>query len=105
MSKRVYISADYSAANGDHNVVAELHKWGNDDLHKVDYCDTAQVVSGSVVSDPDCRACDLKAEFNRQINVSSAVIFIIGDIFVTRTMLIIFFSFMLFTQYIMYIFC
>jgi hypothetical protein len=79
MSKRVYISADYSASDGDRNVVEELHKWGNDYLHKVDYCDTAQVVSGSVVNDSDCRACDLKAEFNRQINASSAVIFIIGD--------------------------
>lgn len=79
MSKRVYISADYSIYDGDRNVVDELHKWGNDDRHKVDYCDTAQVVSGSVVNNSDCRSCDLKAEFNRQINASSAVIFIIGD--------------------------
>ena len=80
MSKRVYISADYAEGNGDRNVVEELHKWGNDNLHKVDYYDTAQVVSGSVVeNNPDCRACDLKAEFNRQINASSAVIFVIGD--------------------------
>ena len=79
MGKRVYISADYSEADGDRNVVDELHKWGEDNLHKVDYTDTAKVVSGSVSSDPDCRPCDLKAEFNRQINASSAVIFIIGD--------------------------
>lgn len=79
MSKRVYISADYSAADGDRNVVDELHKWGSDNLHKVDYCDTAQVISGSVANNPDCRACDLKSEFNRQINASSAVIFIIGN--------------------------
>lgn len=79
MSKRVYISADYSVANGDRNVVDELHKWGQDDLHKVDYVDTAQVVSGSVSKDSDCRACDLKDEFNHQINCSSAVIFIVGD--------------------------
>lgn len=72
MSKRVYISADYSEADGDRNVVDELHKWGEDNLHKVDYTDTAKVVSGSVSSDSDCRPCDLKAEFNRQINVSSA---------------------------------
>jgi hypothetical protein len=35
--------------------------------------------SGSVSSDPDCRARDLKAEFNRRINASSAVAFVIGD--------------------------
>lgn len=85
MSKRVYISADYSAEDGDRNVVDELHKWGSDNLHKVDYYDTAQVVSGSVSDDPDCRPCDLKAEFNRQINISSAVIFIIGDKTASRT--------------------
>lgn len=85
MSKRVYISADYSEADGDRNVVDELHKWGEDNLHKVDYVDTAQVVSGSVSSDSNCRPCDLKAEFNNQINVSSAVIFIIGDKTADRT--------------------
>lgn len=79
MSKRVYISADYSEADGDRNVVDELHKWAEDNLHVVDYVDTAQVVSGSVSSDSDCRACDLKGEFNNQINASSVVIFIIGD--------------------------
>ena len=79
MSKRVYISADYAVENGDRDVVEELHKWGKDNLHKVDYVDTAEVVSGSVSNDPDCRPCDLKKEFNKQINVSSAVIFIIGD--------------------------
>ncbi len=85
MSKRVYISADYSADDGDRNVVDELHKWGSDNLHKVDYCDTASVVSGSVADNPDCRACDLKLEFNRQINASSAVIFVIGDKTAIRT--------------------
>ena len=60
MSKRVYISADYSELNGDREVVDELHKWGNDVLHKVDYVDTAEVVSGSVSAAPDCRPCDLK---------------------------------------------
>lgn len=79
MGKKVYISADYSAVDGDRNVVDELHKWANDNLHKVDFCDTAMVTSGSVSEKPDCRACDLKAEFNRQINISSIVIFIIGD--------------------------
>ena len=85
MSKRVYISADYSQLNGDREVVDELHKWGNDALHKVDYVDTAEVVSGSVSADPDCRPCDLKKEFNSQINVSSAVIIIIGDKTASRT--------------------
>lgn len=79
MRKRVYISADYSEVDGDRDIVDELHKWGNDNYHKVDYVDTAQVISGSVVKNQDCRSCDLKKEFNRQINSSSAVIFIIGD--------------------------
>lgn len=85
MSKRVYISADYSEVNGDRDVVEELHKWGKDNLNKVDYVDTAEVVSGSVSRNPDCRPCDLKLEFNRQINVSSAVIFVIGDKTALRT--------------------
>lgn len=79
MRIKVYISADYSEKDGDRNVVEELQKWGNDNLHKVDYVDTAQVVSGSVSKNEDCRPCDLKEEFNRQINASSVVIFIIGD--------------------------
>ena len=36
----------------------------------------AKVVSGSVSVDDDCRPCDLKAEFNRQINASSSANFI-----------------------------
>lgn len=79
MSKRVYISADYSPNNGDRNVVDLLNTWGTDNRHKVDFVDTAKVVSGSISKDPDCRPCDLKQEFNQQINVSSAVIFVIGD--------------------------
>lgn len=79
MSKRVYISADYSIFDGDRDVIDVLHSWGNDNLHKVDYVDTAQVVSGSVSNDPNCRPCDLKAEFNDQIRASSAIIFVIGD--------------------------
>lgn len=54
MRKRVYISADYSENNGDCDVVNELHKWGNDNKHMVDYVDTAEVVSGSVSDDEDC---------------------------------------------------
>lgn len=79
MSKRVYISADYSPSDGDRDVIDELHKWGKDNLHRVDYCDTALVAKGSVSNNPDCRPCDLKDEFNKQINASSAVIFVIGD--------------------------
>jgi len=79
MSKRVYISADYSEDNGDRNVVDTLNRWGTDDLHKVDFVDMAKVVSGSISNDPDCRICDLKQEFNKQINASSAVIFVVGD--------------------------
>lgn len=73
MSKQVYISADYSENDGDRNVVEELNKWGSDNLHKVDFIDMSKVSSGSVVNSGDCRICDLKAEFNRQINASSAV--------------------------------
>lgn len=79
MSKQVYISADYDLFDGDREVVDELNKWGGDNLHKVDFIDMSKVSSGSVTKDGDCRICDLKAEFNRQINASSAVVFVVGD--------------------------
>lgn len=82
--QRVYISADYAEDSGDRNVVDILHGWAEDSKHKVDFIDMAQVVSGSVSKNPDCRPCDLKAEFNRQINASSSVIFIVGDKTATR---------------------
>lgn len=85
MSKQVYISADYSTDSGDRDVVDILNKWGADDLHKVDFIDMSKVVSGSISNDPDCRPCDLKQEFNRQINASSAVIFVVGDKTASRT--------------------
>lgn len=85
MSKQVYISADYDCLNGDYNVVDELNKWGNDNLHKVDFVDMSKVSSGSVANSDDCRICDLKAEFNHQINASSAVIFVVGDMTASRT--------------------
>ena len=85
MSQRVYISADYSADDGDRDVINELHSWGKDAKHKVDYVDTAQVASGSVSDDKDCRPCDLKREFNAQICASSAVIFVVGDKTASRT--------------------
>lgn len=79
MSKRVYISADYSADSGDCDVVEILNEWGADNLHKVDFVDMSKVYSGSIANEPDCRPCDLKEEFNKQINASSAVIFVVGD--------------------------
>lgn len=85
MSKRVYISADYSEDSGDRDVVETLNQWGKDNLHKVDFVDMAKVVSGSISNDPDCRPCDLKREFNQQINASSAVIIVIGDKTASRT--------------------
>lgn len=85
MSKQVYISADYDRLNGDQEVVNELNKWGSDNLHKVDFIDMSKVSSGSVAKSADCRICDLKAEFNRQINASSAVIFVVGDMTGSRT--------------------
>ena len=85
MSKRVYISADYSEDDGDLDVVETLTSWGSDSLHKVDFIDMSQVFSGSVSGEEDCRACDLKKEFNKQINASSAVIIVVGDKTATRT--------------------
>lgn len=85
MRKQVYISADYSETDGDKDVVDELNKWGNDDYHRVDFVDMSQVASGSVSKEPDCRICDLKAEFNSQINASSAVIFVVGNMTRYRT--------------------
>lgn len=79
MSKQVYISADYDSYEGDQDVVEVLKSWGRDDKHKVDFIDMSEVRSGSVANDPDCRICDLKSEFNRQINASSAVIFVVGN--------------------------
>lgn len=79
MKKWVYISADYDENSGDQDVIKQLKKWSNDDRFKVTFTDTAQVASGSVSKDSDCRACDLKEEFNKQINASSSVIIIIGD--------------------------
>ena len=85
MSKRVYISADYDANNGDRDVVNELVKWGKDSLHKVDFIDMSNPSSGSISDNNDCRICDLKAEFNSQINASSAVIFVVGNMTRYRT--------------------
>lgn len=79
MRKQVYISADYSEDNGDRDVVETLNGWGNDGYHAVNFIDMSRVASGSVTKKPDCRICDLKEEFNKQINASSAVIFVIGD--------------------------
>lgn len=76
MKKRVYISADYDPLDGDQKVAETLRDWGNDNLHKTEFIDTAEVVSGSVADGDDCRICDLKAEFNQQINVSSSVIIV-----------------------------
>ena len=85
MSKRVYISADYAWDSGDRNVVDVLRRWGKDNIHRVDFVDMSLVSSGSVANAPDCRPCDLKNEFNRQIKASSAVIFVIGDKTARRT--------------------
>lgn len=82
---RVYISADYSEDSGDITVVKELHRWCEDKRHIVDFVDMAEVTSGSVSANQDCRACDLKKEFNNQINASSSVIFVVGDKTAMRT--------------------
>lgn len=80
MNKRIYISADYSEERGDRDVVNALNNLGKDDFHIVNFVDMSQVISGSISkNNPDCRSCDLKKEFNSQINASSAVVFIVGD--------------------------
>lgn len=84
-SKRVYISADYDPYLGDRDVVDELISWSDDAHRKVDFVDMAKVVSGTVANDPDCRICDLKEEFNQQINASSSVIIVVGDRTASRT--------------------
>lgn len=82
---RVYISADYSKDSGDITVVKELHRWREDKRHIVDFVDMAEVTFGSVSANQDCRACDLKKEFNNKINASSSVIFVVGDKTAMRT--------------------
>lgn len=84
MKKQIYISADY-AEDGDKEVVDTLVRWGTDDKHSVNFIDTSKPTYGSVSNDNDCRACDLKQEFNRQINASSVVIFVVGDKTAIRT--------------------
>ena len=79
MSEQVYISADYDYYNGDQDVVEELVKWGKDDKHKVDFVDMSNPSSDSISDSNDCRICDLKREFNSQINASSTVVFVVGD--------------------------
>ena len=75
----------FRSGSGDQDVVDVLNRWGRDNLRKVNFVDMAKVVSGSISDDSDCRSCDLKAEFNRQINASSAVIFVVGDKTASRT--------------------
>jgi hypothetical protein len=77
--RRIYISSDYDEGNGDRAVVDEFYSWNESKRHSLEFVDLAKVVSGSVSQDSDCRICDLKEEFNRQINASSAVIFVVGD--------------------------
>ena len=85
MKKYVYISADYAETDGDRDVVEQLHTWGDDNYHIVEFTDLAMVKSGSVSNEDDCRICDLKEEFNRQINKSSYVIFVVGKNTTSRT--------------------
>lgn len=85
MKRRIYISSDYDEGNGDRAVVEEFYKWNESNRHSLEFSDLAKVVSGSVSNCSDCRICDLKAEFNRQINLSSAIIFVVGDRTKNRT--------------------
>lgn len=83
--KYVYISADYDWYDGDQEVVDVLNGWGKDNKHVVEFVDMSKVSSGTVANEPDCRICELKAEFNSQINASSAVIFVVGNKTACRT--------------------
>lgn len=85
MSKRIYISADYDLITGDRDVINELIKWNVSHKYVVEFVDMAQVISGSVVKNPDCRICDLKLEFNRQINASSVLLCVVGKNTASRT--------------------
>lgn len=86
MSKRIYISADYAQEDGDRKVVEKLNEWANDNYHILDFVDMAKVVSGSVaLNNTDCRPCELKKEFNNQINKSSIIVFVVGNITRRRT--------------------
>lgn len=79
MHRRIYISSDYSEASGDRTVVEQLISWRDNKHLLIDFVDMAQVISGSIANTDNCRPCDLKNEFNQQINLSSTIIFIVGD--------------------------
>lgn len=80
MDKRIYISADYDQEEGDTEVVIVLNNWAESNNRIISFVDMAKVVSGSVSkSNSDCRPCDLKKEFNSQINASSIVVFVVGN--------------------------
>lgn len=85
MKKFVYISADYSEYDGDRDVVQKLNEWTNDHRYLIEFTDMASVKSGSVSEKEDCRICELKEEFNRQINKASYVIFVVGNKIACRT--------------------
>ena len=59
MSKRVYISADYSESNGDRAVVDELHKWGKHSEIASTFCAQAHFCS------VDCRSSQPR-KFSRE---------------------------------------
>lgn len=82
--KRIYISADYDPTSGDRDVVEELKRLAKDQRCNIEFKDMAAAKSGSVSDNEDCRACDLKEEFNRKINISSIVVFVVGDKTKTR---------------------
>lgn len=77
--KHIYISADYDPIDGDLDVVNAIKKWGLDNLHSTNFIDMSDPKANNVIRDiTDCRICDIKSEFNRQISASSFVLFIVG---------------------------
>ena len=79
ITKHIYISADYDQIDGDLDVVKAIKSWGIDNLHSTNFIDMSDPRANNVIRDiPDCRICDIKSEFNRQISASSFVLFIVG---------------------------
>ena len=82
MSKRVFVSADWKESFDKHSwdkeVVDRIRKWKNDSRYGVELICTDDV-HNSVVSNKDCRRCDIKEECRKYIKSSSVVVFVVGD--------------------------
>lgn len=88
MSKRVFVSADWKepfvSHSWDKEVVDRIRKWKNDSRYGIDIICTDDVHK-SVTDNLDCRRCDIKEECGKFINLSSIVIFVVGDNTASKT--------------------